>query len=142
MKIAVIVSRFNERVTEELLRGALDELRGTGLGEPQVLIYHVPGTFEIPWACRRVAKTAEPDGILALGAIIRGETEHHRYLAQAVLSALVQLSVELDIPVTHAVLTTDNLLQAMERTGGKLGHKGREAARALIHCLNLKPARE
>lgn len=137
MKVAVITAKFNEFLTEPLLQGALDEFRKGGLEGNEMLIFYVPGTFEIPWACQKVIEHAKPDGVLALGVIMRGETEHHHHLGHAVLDQLVSLSMQKGVPICSGILVVDDMQQAMERIGGKFGHKGRESARALLECIHL-----
>lgn len=138
MKIGIVVSTFHEWLAEQLLKGCLDELEQAGLNKESITVLKVPGAFEIPWGVRHLIDTAKPDGIVTLGVIIRGETRHHEFIANSVFNALQNLTVEHRIPITCGILTTENTLQAMERAGGKHGHKGREATRALLACLKLR----
>ena len=138
MKIGIVVSTFHEWLADQLLKGCLDELEQAGIGKKSITVLHVPGAFEIPWGVRHLINTVNPDGIVTLGVIIRGETRHHEFIANSVFNALQSLTLECHIPITCGILTTENTLQAMERAGGKHGHKGREASRTLLACLKLR----
>ena len=136
MKFALVVSRFNEHVTRRLLAGAEDFLdRHNGLPDDRRVI-HVPGAWELPLAAGKLP-SSEFDAIIALGALIRGETPHFDVLAQQVARGLAQLSMELGKPVIFGVLTTDNVDQAVERAGGKHGNKGWESAQAAVEMVDL-----
>ena len=135
MKIAIVASHFHEWLTDRLVEGAVDELTRAGVNREDITIIQVAGAFELPWGIVRTLKRIKPDGVIAIGVIIKGETDHHDYIARSVFNAIQELVIHHDIPITCGILTTQNTLQAMERTGGKHGHKGREAARALLTCL-------
>lgn len=147
LRVAVVVSRFNEAIARALLDGALDCLRRHGVDDHDVSVAWVPGAFELPSAASRFAASGEVDAIVALGAVIRGETPHFDYVAGHAATGIGEISVRSGIPVTFGVLTTDDTDQARERAGGKAGNKGFEAALAAIEMANLfaalpKPATE
>lgn len=134
--VAIVVSRWNEIVTKELVEGAVDELERYGV--PLVEVYHVPGTWEIPPLIKRLV-TGEhpPEAVIALGCILQGQTAHAQLLGADVGSALMQLQTESQIPVSWGILTPETLEQAFDRAGAKLGNKGREAALAAIEMAGL-----
>ncbi len=138
LKVGLVVSRFNELVTRELLLGAEDRLRRLGVRDEDMLVLWVPGAFELPRAVRILAESGKVDGIVALAAVVRGETPHFEYIASEVAKGLAKLSLEGPVPVTFGVLTTDTFDQALERAGGKAGNKGAQAAEALVEILNLE----
>lgn len=137
-RFAVVVSRWNEFITKELLAGALDELdRHDAKG---VEVVHVPGTWEIPVAVQALLNrpdSSRPHGVVALGCILQGATSHAALLAGDVSSALMRIQTESGVPVTWGVLTPENQEQALERSGLKLGNKGREAALAAIEMVDV-----
>ncbi len=134
-RIGIVVSRYNEVVVQGLLAGARRALEEAHVPETDLRVLEVPGSFEVPWGVAHLIETWRPDGVIVLGAIIQGETDHHAYLAQAVFPALAQISVQYKIPIGLGIVTTANLSQALERAGGKMGNKGYEAARAVLQCL-------
>ena len=136
-RVAIIVSRFNELVTERLLAGAVDTFRRHGLAESQITIIRVPGSFEIPLPAKRIAESGQYDAVVCLGAVIQGETSHHEYINHPMASAIMQASISSGIPVTFGVLTCSSMEQALDRAGGKAGNKGIEASLAAIEMMNL-----
>ncbi|MCF7889672.1 6,7-dimethyl-8-ribityllumazine synthase [Candidatus Bipolaricaulota bacterium] len=138
LKIGIVISRFNSLVTEKLLSGARDKLTRLGTGWDNVTVAYVPGSFELPRAVGKMGETGDYDGIVALGAIIRGETPHFNYVANETSKGLAQLNLEGDTPVTFGLITADTLDQALDRAGAKQGNKGNEAAEALIEMINLE----
>ena len=134
-RIGIVVSRFNEIVTQNLLSGALSALQEQGVQEIEV--FWVPGAFEIPLVLRRLARSGRFDGLIALGAVIRGETPHFEYVAGEAASGTARVAYDFDLPVGFGILTTETLEQALNRAGGKAGNKGREAALAVLETLNL-----
>jgi 6,7-dimethyl-8-ribityllumazine synthase len=135
-RFAIVVSRWNELITKELLDGALDELARHG--DPDVEVIHVPGTWEIPVvAAALLGRSDKPHAILALGCILQGATAHAQLLGSDVGSALMRLQTEHRVPIAWGILTPDSQDQAMERAGMKLGNKGREAALAAIEMANV-----
>lgn len=137
LKTAIVVSRFNAFICERLLEGALDCLVRHGAQLEDQTVVRVPGSFEIPLACQRLAKNGHYDAIIALGAVIRGSTPHFDYVSSEVTKGVGQVSLHSGIPVAFGVLTTDTLEQAIERAGTKMGNKGVEAALAAIEMANL-----
>ena len=137
LRFAVVVSRFNSLVTEQLLAGALDALRRHGVDAGRVDVFRCPGTFEIPPVLRRVARSGRYDAVVALGAVIRGGTPHFEYVASEVSKGVAHVSLEADCAVAFGVLTCDTMEQALERAGVKGGNKGAEAAVAAIEQANL-----
>jgi 6,7-dimethyl-8-ribityllumazine synthase len=134
-RIGIVMSRYNEVVVQGLLAGARRALEEARVPEADLRILEVPGSFEIPWGVVHLIETWHPEGVIVLGAIIQGETDHYVYLAHAVFQALAQVSVQHKIPIGLGILTTANLSEALERAGGKMGNKGYEAARAVLQCL-------
>ena len=133
LKFAVVVSRFNEFITERLLTGALDALAKQGSDFADIDIVKVPGAWELPLAVKTLARTERYDAIVALGAVVRGDTPHFDYVAGGAAGGLAGF----DLPVAFGVLTTDTLEQAMDRAGGKSGNKGFDAALTAIEMANL-----
>lgn len=138
LKIGIVISRFNSMVTDRLLSGAKDRLKRLGTDWDNVTVAYVPGSFELPRAVGKMAETGNYDGIVALGAIIRGETPHFDYVANETSKGLAQLNLEGDTPVTFGLITADTLDQAINRAGAKQGNKGNEAAEALVEMVNLE----
>ncbi len=136
-KFALVVSRFNEFVTHSLLEGAVDCLLRHGVTRDQLTVVRVPGSFEIPVAVARLARSKQYDGIVALGAVIRGNTPHFDYVASEVAKGCAQVSLETEVPVGFGVLTCDNLEQALERAGTKAGNKGADAAMSVLEMTDL-----
>ncbi|GIW44622.1 MAG: 6,7-dimethyl-8-ribityllumazine synthase [Candidatus Binatia bacterium] len=137
LRIGVVAARFNEVVTERLLRGTMRALREAGVREEDIEVVRVPGAFEVPLAADLMAGRGRFDAVVCLGAIVRGETQHHHYIAQAVFSALQHVQLARHIPVALGILTTENLEQALARSGDDPGNKGYEAARVALECALL-----
>ena len=135
-RFAVVVSRFNSLVTERLLAGALDAFARHGVPEEAVDVARVPGAFEIPLVAERLASSGAYGAVVALGAVVRGETSHYDHVCQAVTSGVLRASLDTGVPVLFGVLTTDTMEQALDRAGGKAGNKGAEAAVAAIEMAN------
>ena len=136
-KFVIVVSRFNSSITESLLAGALDCLKRHGVAESSVDVIYVPGSLEIPVAAAKLAESKKYAAIVALGAVIRGETHHFEVVANNSTSALVELSVRQKIPIAYGILTVENLRQAKARAGGKEGNKGWEAALTALQMADL-----
>jgi 6,7-dimethyl-8-ribityllumazine synthase len=132
LKVALVVSRFNSLITEQLLAGAVDTLRRHGVDDADLDVYRCPGTFELPALLRRVAAGGRHDAVIALGAVIRGGTPHFEYVAGEATKGVAQVAMEASCAVTMGVLTCDTMEQALERAGVKAGNKGAEAATAAI----------
>lgn len=137
LKLAVVVSRFNEFVTERLLCGAVDTIIRHNGSEKDIDVIKVPGSYELLFAVKKAAEKGKYDAIIALGAIIRGQTSHYEFLSSAVISDLVTISLDKNVPVSSGVLTTETLEQAIERAGSKAGNRGSEAALSAIEMANL-----
>jgi len=137
LKISLIASRFNEFISAKLLEGALDCLRRHGINEEDLRIIWVPGSFEIPIVAKQLALKKEDDAIIALGAIIKGATDHYNYVASEVAKGIAATSLETGVPIIFGVLTTDTIEQAIERAGTKLGNKGFNAALSAIELAQL-----
>ncbi|MGB9837008.1 MAG: 6,7-dimethyl-8-ribityllumazine synthase [Candidatus Saccharicenans sp.] len=136
-KIAIILSRFNQFISGRLLEGALEALKKLGAEEKDLTIYKVPGSFEIPFLAKKIAARKEVDGLLCLGALIRGDTPHFDFLSAEVTKGLAQVGLEEGIPISYGILTVDTIEQGIERAGTKAGNKGYDAAFALVEMLNL-----
>jgi 6,7-dimethyl-8-ribityllumazine synthase len=137
LRIAVVASRFNETICKRLVDGALQALSRHGVGEDDVSLTWVPGAFEIPAAAQRIAASGEVDAVVAIGAVIRGETAHFDYVAGTAASGVSSASLATGVPIAFGVLTTDTTEQAADRAGGKLGNQGYEAGMAAIEMANL-----
>jgi 6,7-dimethyl-8-ribityllumazine synthase len=137
LRFGIVVSRFNNFITERLLEGALDALRRNGAGEDAIDIYRTPGSFEIPAVARRLLERDQYDAIICLGAVIRGATPHFSYISAEVTKGIAQLSMESGVPISFGVITADTIEQAIERAGTKIGNKGWDAALSAIEMANL-----
>ncbi|MBI4483588.1 MAG: 6,7-dimethyl-8-ribityllumazine synthase [Acidobacteria bacterium] len=137
LKISVVVSQFNQWLTDKLLEGALQALRKTGASQEEVLVVKVPGAFELPQAARSLATSGKWDAVICLGVIIKGETPHFEYLSNAVANGIERAAVETGVPVAFGVLTTETAEQAIARCGIKQGNKGYEAALVAVEMANL-----
>jgi 6,7-dimethyl-8-ribityllumazine synthase len=135
MRIAVAAARFNNHVVERLVSGALDALEATGMPRQDVTIVWVPGSFELPLAVRRLAKSARYDAIVALGCVVRGETSHNEHVGRAATDGLLRVMLDTGLPVGFGVLTTETVEQAMARSGGAAGNRGFDAAVAAIEMV-------
>ena len=132
LKVALVVSRFNSLITEQLLAGAADTLRRHGARDADVEVFRCPGTFELPPLLKRVAASGRYDAVVALGAVIRGGTPHFDHVAGEAVKGVAQVSMEAGCAVSMGILTCDTMEQALERAGVKAGNKGAEAATAAI----------
>ena len=137
LRFAVVITRFNDFVVEPLLRGALDALRRHGAADKQMEIVRVPGAFDLPIVARKLAMSRRYEALIALGAVIRGQTPHFDYVAGEGASGLARIALESGVPVGFGVLTTENMEQAVDRAGGKAGNKGADAALAALEMANL-----
>jgi 6,7-dimethyl-8-ribityllumazine synthase len=137
LKIAIVVSRFNSFISERLLEGALEALQKMGALEADLTVYKVPGSFEVPLLAKMIAKAKAVDGILCVGALIRGDTPHFDYLSAEVTKGLAQIAMEDGVPVSFGILTVDTVEQGIERAGTKAGNKGYDAAFSLVETLNV-----
>jgi len=137
LKIGIVVSRFNDLVTERLLGGALDRLRRSNVPEETTDVCWVPGAFEVPRAAKEMAASGRYDGILALAAVIRGATPHFDILSSEISRGLAKVNLDGQVPVAFGVITADTIDQAIERAGTKHGNKGAQAAESLIETVNV-----
>ena len=142
MKVGIVVSRFNEFITSRLLGGALDGLKRRGVEEESIFTAWVPGAFEIPLIASKMAKSGKYDAVICLGAVIRGSTSHYDYVCNEVSKGVAAVSLETGVPVLFGVLTTENIEQAIERSGSKAGNKGSECAEGAVEMVNLIRALE
>jgi len=137
LRFAFVAARFNDFVVEPLIRGALDALKRHGATEKQIEIVRVPGAFDIPIVARKLALSRRYDALIALGAVVRGQTPHFDYVAGECASGLARIALESGVPVAFGVLTTNTMEQALDRAGGKAGNKGADAALAAVEMANL-----
>ena len=142
MKVGIVISRFNEFITSRLLGGALDGLKRRGVEEENIFTAWVPGAFEIPLIASKMAKSGKYDAVICLGAVIRGSTSHYDYVCNEVSKGVAAVSLETGVPVLFGVLTTENIEQAIERSGSKAGNKGSECAEGAVEMVNLIRALE
>lgn len=137
MKIGIVAARFNEFITAKLLSGAVDGLLRHDVQEQDIHVAWVPGAFEIPLVASKMAKSGKYDAVICLGAVIRGSTSHYDYVCNEVSKGIVAVSLESGVPVLFGVLTTENIEQAIERAGTKVGNKGYDCAISAIEMVNL-----
>ena len=136
-RFAIVVARYNEHITGQLLAGAVETLRAAGIGDGAIDVAWVPGAWEIPLVAQRMARSQNYVAVLCLGAVIRGETSHDQHINRQVSLSLGQLALELGRPILFGVLTCNTLEQALDRAGGKAGNKGSDAAVTAIEMVNL-----
>ena len=137
LKIGIVISRFNEFITSKLLGGALDTLERHGVSLDDIEIAWVPGSFEIPIAADKMASSRKYDAVICLGALIRGSTPHFDYIAAEASKGIAQVGLKTGVPTIFGVITTENIEQAIERAGTKVGNKGSDAAMTAIEMVNL-----
>jgi len=137
LKFGIVVGRFNEFIGSKLLGGAIDALKRHGVEEDNIEVAWVPGAFEIPLAAKKMSTSEKYDGVITLGAVIRGSTPHFDYVSSEVTKGVAHVSLESNVPVIFGVLTTDTIEQAIERAGTKAGNKGYDAAMTAIEMANL-----
>ncbi|MBC7338775.1 MAG: 6,7-dimethyl-8-ribityllumazine synthase [Firmicutes bacterium] len=138
LKIGIVVSRFNEFISSRLLGGALDALSRHGVADEDITVAWVPGGFEIPGVALHMARSGRYDAVICLGAIIRGSTPHFEYVAAEVTKGIAKVGLDTGVPTIFGIVTADNLEQAIERAGTKMGNKGFDAAQAAIEMANLR----
>jgi len=136
-RFGIVISRFNELVSQRLLEGALDCLRRHGVRDEDMEVFWTPGSYEIPPVLRQVATSGSFQGVIALGAVIRGDTPHFDYIASEVAKGVAQVALEHRVPAIFGVVTADSLDQALERAGGKAGNKGWDAAMSALEMADL-----
>jgi len=136
-RIAIAVSQFNETITEALLRGALNTLVAHNVHTDDITVVYVPGAFELPLACQKLADTRRYDAVIALGCVIRGATPHFDYVCAQAASGVASVGLNTSLPVIFGVLTTETIEQAIERSGTKAGNKGNDAAIAALEMISV-----
>lgn len=139
-KIGIVVSRYNNFVSERLLEGALDALTKLGAVGTDISVFKVPGSFEIPFLVKKLARSKTVDGIICLGALIRGDTPHFDYLSAEVTKGIAQIAMDEGIPCSFGILTVETIEQGIERAGAKSGNKGWDAALSVVEMMNLVKA--
>ncbi len=137
LRFAILAARFNDFVVEPLVRGAFDALKRHGATEKQIEIVRVPGAFDLPIVARKLALSRRYEALIALGAVIRGQTPHFDYVAGECASGIARIALESGVPIAFGVLTTDTVEQAIDRAGGKAGNKGADAALTALEMANL-----
>jgi 6,7-dimethyl-8-ribityllumazine synthase len=137
LKVAIVMSRYNEFIVNRLYEGAIDGLTRNAVNEKDITQIMVPGSFEIPMVAKRAAESKKYDAVIALGCVMRGDTPHNIYIAAEVTKGIAQVSLETGVPIVYGVLTPDNIEQAIERAGTKSGNKGFQAALSAIETVNL-----
>jgi 6,7-dimethyl-8-ribityllumazine synthase len=139
-KVGIVVSRYNNHITDKLAEGAIRTLKAAGFPDSSLIMIRVPGAWELAFGSQRALANRDFIGVVALGAVIRGETTHDQHINRSVSMALMQLSLDYNKPVGFGLLTVNNLEQAIQRSGGNVGNKGEEAAEAMLECLRLSIA--
>jgi 6,7-dimethyl-8-ribityllumazine synthase len=137
MTFAIVVSRFNDLITKRLLEGAIETVVRHGGDAQRITVAWVPGSFEIPLAAQKLARSGKYSAVICLGAVIQGSTSHHEYINSQVAAGIMSAARETGIPVTFGVITCESMEQALDRAGGKVGNKGHEATLAAIEMVNL-----
>lgn len=137
LRFGIVVSEWNDTITEGLYNGAIDVLLDCGALAENIIRWNVPGSFELTFGCKKMLATQKIDAVIAIGSVIRGETSHFDYVCSGVTQGIKDLNIAYDVPVIFCVLTDDNLQQSIDRSGGKHGNKGTEAAIAAIKMATL-----
>jgi 6,7-dimethyl-8-ribityllumazine synthase len=137
LKVAIVASRFNDFIVDKLVGGAVDALTRHGASREDLTLVRIPGAFEMPLVAKKLAASGKYDGIVCVGAVIRGSTPHFDFVANECAKGLAQVSLEFNLPLGFGVLTTDNLEQAIERAGSKAGNKGVDAAMAMLETARV-----
>lgn len=137
MRFGIVVSQWNENITEALLIGALSTLTANGVSKEDIRVMRVPGSFELTYASQKMAKTGV-DAVIAIGCVIKGDTPHFDYICEGVTNGIAYLNATLDVPIIYGIITTNNLQQAIDRCGGRLGNKGDEAAVTAIKMADFR----
>ncbi|MBU4455384.1 6,7-dimethyl-8-ribityllumazine synthase [Patescibacteria group bacterium] len=136
LRIAIAQARFNSDITDALARGACEALKEAGVRDDDIKIFQAPGSFEIPLLCQKLAKTKKYNGIIAIGAVIKGETAHFDYIAEAAADGIMRVMLDCNMPIAFGVITTYNMKQAQARAGNNKSNKGYEAGMALVEVIN------
>lgn len=138
VKVSLVVAKWNKEITEGLKNGAMETLLKVGVYKRNISVYQVPGSFELPFAAKQVINNKEVDAVIVIGSVIKGETSHFDYVCQGVTHGIQELNTQGDTPVIFCVLTDDHIQQSMDRSGGKHGNKGVEAAVTALEMIQLK----
>ncbi len=136
-RFGIVVSRFNEFITRQLVLGAIDALKQHGAKEADITVVKVPGAFEIPFVAAKMTYRKDFDAIICLGALIRGDTPHFEYISAEVTKGIAKIALDATMPVIYGIITTENVEQAIERAGTKAGNKGRDAAVSAIEMIDI-----
>ncbi len=128
LRVGIVVAQWNEEITQALVQGAVKTLQKHGVAYSDITVKEVPGSFELIYAAKKMALSCKHDAVIAFGSVIRGETPHFDYICQGVTYGIAHLNIISDVPVIYGLLTTNDILQARERSGGRLGNKGEECA--------------
>ncbi len=139
-RVAIVVARFNSYLTEHMLQGAIDYWERLGGDDDRLTVSHVPGSFELPTAARKLAETGEYDAVICLGVVIRGETAHYDHVCEQTAKGIREVGTNTGVPCIFGVVTTDTIEQALNRCGVKLGNQGEKAMQAAIEMANLMKA--
>lgn len=137
LRFGIVVSEWNSEITEELYKGAMDALLDCGAKKEHIIRWNVPGSFELPYGCKKIITKEKVNAAIAIGSVVQGETKHFDFVCSATAQGIKDLNIQLETPVIFCVLTDDTLEQARERSGGKHGNKGTEAAIAAIKMATL-----
>ena len=137
MRVGIVVSEWNSHITEKLLEGACNTLEKHNISHDNILVFRVPGSFELIFGAQQIAKHSEVDAVIVLGCVIKGDTPHFDYVCEGVTEGVARLNSTQDIPVIFGLLTTENMQQAEDRAGGKFGNKGDEAAITAIKMIDF-----
>ena len=138
MRFGIVVSEWNYNITGALLAGAVKTLQTHGAKDENILVQHVPGSFELTFGSAQMIQSGKVDAVIAIGCVVRGDTPHFDYICEGVTAGLSRLNVEYDVPVIFGLITTNNLLQAQERSGGRLGNKGDECAITALQMMAFR----
>jgi 6,7-dimethyl-8-ribityllumazine synthase len=138
LNVGIVVSAWNKEITENLLKGALDVFSSVGITEDKVVVEWVPGAFELPLSAQLMCRNLQLDGIVAIGVVIQGETKHFDFVCQGTTNGIMQVMLSENVPIAFCVLTDNNIEQSRDRSGGKHGNKGIEAAAACLDMIKLK----
>lgn len=136
LKIAIVQARFNQKITDALAKGAVKALKKSGINDKDIEIFQVPGSFEVPLICQKLAESKKFDGIITIGAIIKGETAHFDYIAKAAVDGVMRIMLDFGIPITFGIITTYDLAQAKARARNNKSNKGYEAGMALVEMIS------
>ena len=137
MKVAIAAAEWNAEITDALLQGAVDTLVRNGVKEENIFVARVPGTVELTFASQQMAEAYQPDAVIAIGCVVRGDTPHFDYVCMGATQGIAQLNATDDVPVIYGLITTNNMQQAEDRAGGRLGNKGDECAVTAIKMIDF-----